>query len=235
MGSLINPTGMRHRYPEIDGRIRAPLWQRFDSIRTKETCGDRALLLNIVSLAIHGPCTDREVVEAIAGQSSRPVPIHSLPDVLSETRLVRGKSMFGLVGDEIDKVAINFEVMHWWISKEGLNMAIVSPKAAKLSRFDEFAGKLCVDRSKDGKLSKELLVAIAKEVDVAGFTLKEQLQPAQWRPIAEYNQTKSRQAIKTFEQACQPLFARSVRRRLYVARERYTKANPLVLPLPRVS
>jgi len=123
----------------------------------------------------------------------------------------------GLAGDEIDKIAANYEGMHWWILKDGLNMAIVPPTAAKLSRFDELAGKLYVGMWKDGKLSKESLMTIAKELDVAGFSLKE-LQSAQWRLLDQYNQRNPRQAIKTFEQACRHrVFVRSVRRRLYVA------------------
>lgn len=149
---------------------------------------------------------------------------------------MRGKSVFGLVGDKIDQIAANFEDMRWWISKDGLNMAVVSPLAAKLSRFDDFAGKLYVNSSKNGKLSKECLVAIAKEVDLAGFALKEELQPAQWKPIAEFNQRNPRQPIKTFEKACiHRVSGRAVRRRLYVARERYIKANPLVSSLSSVS
>jgi hypothetical protein len=72
-------------------------------------------------------------------------------------------------GNAIDKVAINYEGMRWWFSKEGLNIDIVPPAAARLSRFDQFAGKLYVDKSKDGKISKEILVVIAKELDAAGF------------------------------------------------------------------
>jgi hypothetical protein len=227
---------MRLRFPEIDSRILIPLWQRFDSVRTKATSGDRQLLLNIVSLTIPAPWTHRDAVEAIARQSPLPIAIHSLPGVLSETKLVRGKSVFGLVGDKIDQIAANFEDMRWWISKDGLNMAVVSPLAAKLSRFDDFAGKLYVNSSKNGKLSKECLVAIAKEVDLAGFALKEELQPAQWKPIAEFNQRNPRQPIKTFEKACiHRVSGRAVRRRLYVARERYIKANPLVSSLSSVS
>lgn len=143
--------------------------------------------------------------------------------------------MLGFAGDEIDKIATQYEEMQWWISKKGLNMAVVPRAMAKLSRFDEFAGKLYVDGSNTSELPKKLLMAIAKKLDVAEFTLRE-LQPAQWKPISEYNQRNSGQAIKTFEKAClHRRFIRSIRKRLYVARDRYMKAHFLVSPLPKLS
>jgi pyridoxine/pyridoxamine 5'-phosphate oxidase len=111
--------------------------------------------------------------------------------------------------------------MCWWISKDGLNMAIVSKAAAKLSRFDELAGKLYVARLNGRELSQEILVVIAKELDAAGFVLRTELQSKQWRSIAEHNQKNPRQPIKTFEKAClHPVSRRAVRRWMYVAREK---------------
>lgn len=227
---------MRHRNPNRKSKPYSGIWERFDSLRTKESGGDFSLLVgNRTSFAIAAPCTHREVVVAIATHSKRPVPIHSLADDLGGKELLRGKTTFGLAGDAIDEIALNYEGMYWWISKEGLNMAILSPAAARLSRFDEFAGKLYVDRSKEGRLYKEVLMSIAKDLDAAGFTLKE-LQPSQWEPISKHNQKCSKQAIKTFEQACRHgAHVRSVRRRLYVARDRYKRANPTSSQPSRVS
>lgn len=141
----------------------------------------------------------------------------------------------GSAADEIDKIARQYEEMRWWISKRGLNMAVVPPAMGKLSRFDEFAGKLYVDGSNTSKLSKKLLLAIAKKLDVAEFTLCE-LQPGQRTPIFEYNQRNPRRAIKTFEKAClHRRFIRSIRKRLYVARDRYMKAHFHVSPPPKLS
>lgn len=213
------------------------LWQCFDRARTKETRGDYNLILdNSVSLSVPAPSNDRLLVEEIARQSQKPIPIASLPDVLSQREFIRGRVVFGSMGKAIDNVAINYEGMRWWISKEGLNMAIVPPAAARLSRFDGFAGKLYVDKSKDGRISKEILVMITNELDAAGFLLKEQLQPAQWRAIAGYNQKNARQPIKTFTQAClHRVSGRAVRRRMYVAREKYLKAYTPVSWLPGMS
>ena len=218
---------MQRKYPKMGTSTRGPFWNRFDSVRTKETRGAHKLVLNNhLSLTVPAPCTHRDVVEKITSQSQEPIAIQSLADVLSQTELERGKVIFGFAGDKIDQIAANYEGMHWWVSEEGLNMAIVSPAVAKLTRFDKFAGKLYIDQSKDGKLSKMVLMVIAEKLDVAKFTLKEELQPAQWNLIAGYNQRNPRQPINTFEKACiHRLFSRSVRRRLYVARERYIKAN----------
>ena len=227
---------MRRRRPNIRSRIRIPLWQRFDSIKTKETHGDPKLLLdNLVNYTVPAPSTYREIVETIARQSQKIIAIESLAPVLSRTKFVRGKVIFGSAGDEIDNIAAQYKGMQWWISRQGLNMAVVPPAMAKLSRFDEFAGKLYVDGSKTSKLSHKLLMTIVKRLDVSEFSLNE-LQRAQLKPINEYNQRNPRKAIKTFEKAClHPRFIRSIRRRLYVARDRYMKAHFLVPPLPNVS
>jgi hypothetical protein len=228
---------MLRKYPKMSSSTRIPLWHRFDSVRTRETRGDRELVLNNhVSLSIPAPCTHRDVIEKIASQSQRPIAIQSLADDLSRTKFVRGKAIFGFAGDKIDQIAANYEGTHWWISEEGLNIAIVSPAATKLSRFDKFAGKLYIDKWKHGKLSKVVLAVIAKKLDVARFTLKEELQPGQWNLIAEYNQRNPRQPIKTFEKACvHRMSSRAFRRRLYVARERYIKAISHVSSLSSVS
>jgi hypothetical protein len=211
-------------------------WERFDSDRTKKMGGDYKLLLNHASLTIPAPWTHRDALEAIARHSQMSVMIHSLADVLSKKNLPRGKTIFDTVGNAIDKIAVQYKDVYWWISKEGLNMAIVPPAARNLSPFDEAAGKLYVERSKDGNLSKELLVAIAEELDAARFLLKDHLPQAQRTRIAEYNQRNPRAAVKTFEKAClHRVFGRAVRRRLYVARGKYVKANTPVSSFPDVS
>jgi len=212
---------MRTWHLDVRSRIRIQFWCRFNYTKTKETHGDPKLLLdNLANISVPAPCTHREIVETIARQSQKVIAIESLAPVLSRTKFVRGTVHLGSAADEIDKIAMNYEEMQWWISKNGLNMAIVPPAMAELSRFDEFAGKLYVDGSKTSELSDELLMTIVKELDVAEFTLAE-LQPAQRKPIFEHNQKNSRQAIKTFKKACfYPRFVRPIRRRLYVARDR---------------
>lgn len=228
---------MRRRRPAINSRMHASFWHRFDLLRSKETGGDWHLILeNFVSTSVPAYSTHRDLVEKIARESTKPIPIASIPDDLSQRKFIRGKTVHGSVGDEIDKIAAQYENIYWWISKEGLTMAIVSPSAPKLCPFDVLAGKFCVDRWNNGRLSKQDLMVIAKELDAAGFLLREQLQPAQWKLIAEYNQRNPRRPIKTFEKASlHRRFVRAVRRRMYVARKKYVAANAPVLSLPGMS
>ena len=107
-------------------RMYCLIWQCFDRARTKETGGDyNSILDNSVSISAPASWNDRILVEEIARQSQKPIPIASLPDVLSQRDFIRGKVVFDSMGGAIDKVAINYEGMRWWISKEGLHMAIV--------------------------------------------------------------------------------------------------------------
>ena len=151
-----------------------PRWECFDPVRTKDTGGSIKYLVNDhVSLGLPSGSTYRDVIEAIARQSQPPIAIESLDEILDMNKFIRGKTVFGFVCDEIDHVAAQHEGMRWWISRRGLNVAVVPWAAARLSMFDEVAGKSYVERSKDGRLSKDLLIAIAKDLDAAGFKLNE--------------------------------------------------------------
>ena len=127
----------------------------------------------------------------------------------------------------IDEIAANFDRMHWWLSERGLNMNAVLPLSPDISRFDEFAGKLIVGgMATEGSLSKTLLLSIARQLDRANFPLNN-LQPAQRKIINEHNRKFSRVAVKTFQAACDhQRFAYLIRRRLYVARDRYKRNHP---------
>jgi hypothetical protein len=202
------------------------LWQHFRREKTPKTPRCRELILNlsnVASLTVPAPCTPRDVVEQIARQAR--IPIESLSDDLNQPALPRAITIFGFSGDCLDGIADNYDNMQWWISDNGLNMAIVIPEAAQLSEFNKLAGGLAISKEEDGKLSKSAVLEIAKAIDEAGYTLEKELQPAQWKPIAEYNRKYSRRAIKTYEQAAKnSQFVRCVRRRLYAARDKYRKA-----------
>jgi len=199
------------------------LWERFDHLRTQETDGSIKFLEDsFVSLTIPPRSTHRDAVQAIAKHCQ--IAIESLGGNLGERQFPRGKTIFDLGGNAIDDIAQQYEDMCWWMSKNGLNIVDVPRATAKISRFDELAGKLYVDGSKDGKLSEELLFTIAKALDEADFSLKN-LQPAQWKVISKYNQKNARHAVKSLEQASRhPRLVRSVRKRLYVARQRYNSS-----------
>src|ERR1700675_4780390 len=184
-------------------------WERFDHLKTQETGGSiKSFEDSFVSLTMPARSTHRDALEAIARQCQPPIAIESLAKNLGENQFLRGKTIFRLASDAIDDIAQQYEDMRWWMSKNGLNMVNV-PKAAKtISRFDELAGKLYVEGSKDNRLSKGLLIAIAKALDDAHLPLSE-LQPAQRAPISDFNQRNARQAVKSFVEACRrPQFVR---------------------------
>jgi hypothetical protein len=174
--------------------------------------------VNHVSVTVAGPCSLREVVERIAASAEVPIPIGFLSSRLDAVILRRGLVCFGTAGDLFDEATQGLDRMEWWLSDSGLNIDVVQ---SSLGRFDEVAGRL-VGEKWTGGLLKEALLKIADEIDRAGFKLKIELQPAQWKAIAEYNQRNTKTPVKTFLHAARhPLLSRQVRRRLYLARQRY--------------
>jgi hypothetical protein len=201
-------------------------WSQFDQKRTRETGGTADVLLdNIVSLTMPAGSSHREAVEHIACQASKPFPIVSISKLLDENKSLRGRVYYGDAGQQIDKILHNYPRMRWWMEKDGLVIDAVPLSANRLSDFDQKAGKLVCEGTTDGKLSADSVRQIAAGLDAAGFSLSESLQPAQWKPIADHNRKHAKSAIKTFAAAVShPKFVRSIRLRLYVARERYQKA-----------
>jgi hypothetical protein len=176
----------------------------------------------------------REDVEQIARMSSQPFSIVSISKVLDEGKSLRGRVYFGEAGRQIDLILHNYPDMRWWMEKDGLVIDVAPHGANRLSEFDRTAGKLVCDATRHGKLSTDTVGKIAAGLDAAGFTLSENLQPAQWGPIADHNRKHAKSAIKTFAATVSnPKFVRSVRRRLYVARDRHQKAYGSVISRPR--
>jgi hypothetical protein len=170
----------------------------------------------------------REHVEQIARVASKPFPVVSISKLLDEKRSLRGTVYFGDAGRQIDLILHNYPGMRWWMEKDGLVIDIVPHDANRLSEFDRKAGQLVCDGTRAGRLSADVLREIAAELDAAGFSLLENLQPAQRKPIAAFNQKYAKAAVKTFASAASHRkFSRAVRRRLYVARDRYRKAYAL--------
>lgn len=206
------------------------LWSRFDFTRCTDVRGALALLQhNFVSTTVSAPCTLGDVVKRMAETAQGPIAIGFLGDELRMPNLVRGKVITGYLGDEIDKIAMNYPNMRWWISDKGLNMAVVPPERTPITRFNELAGSLTIDRwdktgSKKG-LSPDSLFEIAKRLDEEGFELKAPLQPAEWDAISKHNQKNPRKAVTTFDLAARDSrFTRSVRRCIYRAREKQLRA-----------
>lgn len=207
------------------------MWERFDAERTQEQGGDPSLAIdNRVSVSIKAGSDYHTKLLKIAAAAERPFAVVSMPPFIPErTTPPRGSTVFDCAGTAIDKVVREHPGLRWWMSKEGLEVADVPPATKRLSGFDLLAGSLMAEHRVGGRLSKDALRRIAVALDTAGFSLKDDLQPAQWKPIAEFNQKCSKDATKTFTKAIEkPRIVRYIRRRLYVARDRYLEARPEV-------
>jgi hypothetical protein len=213
-------------------KLQKLVWSRFDLGQTRQAGGKADVMLrSSVSLTMAAGSSHREDVEQIARMASRPFSILSISKVLDERKSLRGVVYFGETGSQIDKILHNYPGMRWWMEKDGLVIDIAPQHSAnRLPEFDRIAGKLVCDATRHGKLSTDTVGKIAAGLDAAGFTLSENLQPAQWKPIADHNRKHAKSAIKTFAAAVSnPKFVRSVRRRLYVARDRHQKAYGSVI------
>jgi hypothetical protein len=206
--------------------IERVFWHQFDQKRTTGSGGNSdSLLDNFVNETTPPGLSHREQVEQIARVASKPFKILFISELLDEYRSIRGNVHFGDVGQQISKVVRNYPSLRWWMEKDGLVIDLALPDVIRLSEFDRKAGKLVCDGSENGKLSAEVVHRIATELDAIGFSLLQNLQPAQWKQIAAFNQKYSKSAIKTFTAAVSDKkFIRAIRRRLYVARDRYRAA-----------
>jgi hypothetical protein len=193
---------------ELDGvRSTSIIWTCFNSKKTTATGGTKlfrsAILENVVSCTVDAPCSDRECVEQIARQSQPPIPVESLPDVLSQHTHPRGRVFFGFCGNQIDGIARNYPGMQWWISKNGLNMEVILDSS--LSEFDALAGKLMFEARPRRKENTRLPIAeyekIARELDRADFKPADHLEGKHRETLADWNKKNSRKAIKTFSAA----------------------------------
>ena len=170
--------------------------------------------------------TPRDHIIEMAKAASLPFQIKVLSKDLEVQRSIRGRGYFGGTGKVIEKIMQNYPALRWWLGCDGLVIDEASNKLNDLSQFDRMAGALIADIWKNGHLSKESLVEIAKKLDNERFKLKDCLQPAQGKPIADYNRKKPREPIRTFSDAAgHPRLVRGVRRRLYLARNRYSQAS----------
>jgi hypothetical protein len=201
-------------------------WSTFDDRRTREAGGKADMILfSIVNLTAKAGSSQREDLEEMARSASKPFPLASISKSLDETRSIRGRSYFGYAGRLIDEIVDNYPGMRWWMAKDGLVIDIVSDDADRLSEFDRRAGQLVWDGMQAGKLSEHVLKNIAAELDAARFPLLKNLQPAQRKAIAAFNQKYAKRAVKSFSAAAaHPRLSCAVRRRLYVARARYRAA-----------
>jgi len=208
-------------------------WPHFDVQRTKAAGGDaNCLVQNHVSVSMPAGSTHWDHVYAIAKTAYQPFKVKFVAERLKESQFVRGRACFGNAGNEIQNIVMNYPTLRWWMEADGLVIDEPAAEVGPLKDFDRFAGELVAATWAEGHLAEQDFIAIAKQLDEKGFVLKACLQPAQWKLIAEHNQKYARGAIKTFEAAAiHPRFSRAIRRRLYLARDRYLNAQRPVEPI----
>jgi hypothetical protein len=224
---------IKGKYMDLDLRLPEYYGQQFDKQRTRDTHGDLGMLKgNYVNFNVPSGSTHFDHLMEIGRLSNRPFPIKFLSKQLKGYPSVRGRTFFGRTVDQIREILCNYSQLRWWMERDGLVVDEVKSELGPLASFDRIAGQLVIEHWKDDGLPQSNLQLIASRLDGEGFQLKEYLQPAQWKPISEYNQKHSRSPVRTFGDAVQrPQFVRSVRRRLYVARDRYKKALRPVQPV----
>jgi hypothetical protein len=209
------------------------MWAHFDADRSiKSPEYVRILERNPVNISLPRDSSHWDAVHAIARNANCPLPVKYVSEVLKESRAIRGRTCFGHVGDQIQKILDNYSSLRWWIEPQGL--VIDEPKVdlTRLLPFDRFAGELVHSSWTNKGLPESSLLAIAKQLDAEEFKLRDSLQPAQWAPIAKYNQKFPRKSIRTFEAAARHnIYARAIRRRLYLARDRYRRAQRPLEPI----
>jgi hypothetical protein len=60
---------------------------------------------NFVNASILSGCNYRELLEQIAGRCSTPIPIEHLSKRLNDSKLIRGRTVFGSPGNFFDQIA----------------------------------------------------------------------------------------------------------------------------------
>jgi hypothetical protein len=120
-------------------------WSRFseyDNTVDQETLR-RLAEDNWVSHSVSAPGTQRDVVEQMAKHAQVPVAIESVPHELAEGKLIRGRAIFESLGNALDKMALNYPGMYWWLTEHGVNMAVVEPLHFRLGeRLENEVGTL---------------------------------------------------------------------------------------------
>jgi hypothetical protein len=208
------------RRPEV-----GVLWTRYKDDKSSQRAY-QLLDWNHVNAAYARGSTIRQHVELMTTKATIPIPIESLCEELTGPALPRGGVLFGYLGTLLNDVADFFPNMYWWISEVGLNFKVLPPDVPELSAFDQLAGRLTVENWLNGRLENAAVLTIADALDDAGFRLRDELQPAQWKAIADHNQKFSRDAVTTFRGiASRSIFVRSIKKRLYTARERFLRSQ----------
>jgi hypothetical protein len=199
---------------EVNGRRCLPfLWLRFSSEQTTRMRGlklYRELILNnVVSCFLAARWTHRDLVEQIAEQSQKPIPIESLRNNLNRCVLPRWRTVFGFPGDYFDQIARNYDNMWWWMSEKGLKMETLASTGPRISEFDQLAGRLMSEarprRLVNGRLPEAEYYRIATALEKALFKPVDHLEGRDRKKLAEWNQKHPREALHSFCRAIEKL------------------------------
>jgi hypothetical protein len=87
---------------------------------------------NFVSLSV-ATGTRQDVVLQMCQRAQIPIAIESIPDRLADDKLIRGAVVFEPLGNALDKLALNYPDMQWWLTERGVNMAVTEPLHVRLS------------------------------------------------------------------------------------------------------
>jgi hypothetical protein len=110
------------------------LWTRFseyDNSVDPETLR-RLAEDNFVSHSVSAPGTRLDVVHQMTQHAQTPLAIESIPDYLADDKLIRGSVIFEPLGNALDKMALNYPDMYWWLTERGVNMAVMEPLHVRL-------------------------------------------------------------------------------------------------------
>lgn len=195
---------------------------RFDSVRTRETSGDKSLLLdNHLNFSVSAGSTHYDALKSMARLAPRPFPVKFISEQLKGTVLPRACTYFGEVWDAIDITVSDYPKIGWWMTAEGLVVDEVPPELESLSEFERIVGSTFAGK----RITKEALQEVAKELDSAGIGLLDQLQPQEKDEIASKNRKRQAKKICNFATAvADPIAKRFVLRAIYRAREKYVLA-----------
>jgi hypothetical protein len=194
---------------------------------------DDLILDNFASTSIQSGYNHLELIQHVAGACWKPIPVESVSPILGNAvRSPRGSVVVTFPGNLFDQVAYQYESV-WWLSARGLNLQPIEKITGDLSSFDLFVGQFVGGRmSRTHRSSRrflnEMLPDLIVALDGKDFQLRDSLEKAAGRRLADWNQKHPREAIYSFANSFNaglPWLHRGIKRRIYRAVEKYDAAQ----------
>ncbi len=92
---------------------------------------------NFISHSVGASRTIRELIEELAANSNKPIPIDSIRATFGEQRTPRGSVFFGNPGNHLEDLLSAYPKVRWWISSRGLNVEEERPSSEVSERSKE--------------------------------------------------------------------------------------------------